>query len=302
MDTRALADIPHHNDSMKTTEEMVELNREQARFYDSIQSAQEVKHDGYAHNKKANIFTRSWSRLRQRQQVAVRRANIEEAMKNAHRQWIAKKSGGEFLEIGCFSGSASTFSLVEASKTYLGIELSQKAVDALNAKFIKMGVEHKAKAVAMDFLTMERGAGYDLIYAHGVLHHFENPFALFETISKLLKDDGMLIFVDPIAVNPMYRIIRACYRPLQSDAAWEWPFTRTTIQALEEHFEVIEGFGWGARSLPLSVVTTLPLIGDGVVQFYLRTIKAEVERGWHKGVWNNSMVTAMARRKRPTRP
>jgi SAM-dependent methyltransferase len=278
---------------MKSTDEMIRLNKEQAKFYDSIQQAEEESgHGGYAHNEKANLFTRAWAGLRYRQQAAVRQAGIDEQMQAAHDRWIQGKAGGDFLEIGCFSGSPSTFKLAHAAGAYLGIELSPKAVATLNARLAAHGLAGKARAEAGDFLLMDETRKYDLVYAHGVLHHFENPEPLFAKLALLLKPEGRLLFVEPCAVNPAYRLIRALYRPFQSDAKWEWPFRDRTVAALERHFKVGEGFGWGCWSLPLSVLTGVPWVGPALTGLYIRLVRREISRGWHAGVWNNSMVTA----------
>jgi len=272
---------------------MVAVNREQARFYDAIHAAEAASGiGGYAENKRANLLTRAWAGLRYRQQAAVKAAGIEDAMKQTHRKWINAKAGGEFLEVGCFSGSPSTFELARAAQAYRGIELSPLAVSRLNERFAEEGLQTKALAEAGDFLLMSETEKFDLIYAHGVLHHFESPEPLFEKLARLIQPDGRLIFVEPCAVNPVYRALRTAYRPFQSDAAWEWPFRPVTVAALEHHFEIVEGFGWGRRSLPLSVLTGLPLIGQLVTPLYVHLAKAEVLAGWHDKVWMNSMVTA----------
>ena len=281
---------------MKSTDEMVQLNREQAKFYDAIQSAEADKgHGGYTENQSANLLTRAWAGLRYRQQAAVKQAGIEALMKAAHQRWVATRAGGDFLELGCFSGSPSTFLLAETAGSYLGVELSPLAVRSLNEKFTARGIAHKAAARAVDFLTLDEGRKFDLIYAHGVLHHFENPAPLFTKLAALTKPGGVLLFVEPSAVNPLYRAIRALYRPLQSDAAWEWPFQRRTVDALERHFTAVEGFGWGRWSLPLSVLTGLPLLGGLVTGTYLKATQKEVGQNWHPKVWHNSMVTALYR-------
>jgi SAM-dependent methyltransferase len=284
---------------MKTTDEMIQLNHEQAKFYDAIQSAEaKTGHGGYAENKSANVLTRAWAGLRYRQQAAAKAAGVEGMMKGTHQRWVASKAGGNFLEFGCFSGSPSTFLLAENAGAYVGVELSPSAVKSLNDKFTARGLAHKAVAEAVDFLTLKEDRKFDLFYAHGVLHHFENPEPLFEKLAALAKPDAMLLFVEPCAVNPVYRFLRALYRPFQSDAPWEWPFRRRTVEALEKHFEVVEGFGWGRRSLPLSVMTGLPFIGRLLLDIYIRTAQAEVKQGWHSKVWHNSMVTALYRAKR----
>jgi len=278
---------------MKSIHEMAALNEGQAEFYNAIHKAEaDSGCGGYAGNQSANFFTRRWADLRYRQQAAVKEAGVEGSMKQAHQKWISAKAGGEFLEVGCFSGSPSTFQLARAATTYRGLELSSLAVSRLNERFASEGLQDSARAEAGDFLLMGEDKKYDLIYAHGVLHHFENPEPVFEKLARLLKSDGRLIFVDPCAVNPVYRALRMAYRPFQSDAAWEWPFRPLTVTALEQHFEIVEGFGWGRRSLPLSVLTGLPVIGALVRPLYVRLAKGEVAAGWHKKVWMNAMVTA----------
>jgi SAM-dependent methyltransferase len=281
---------------MRTTEDMIQINRKQAEFYDSIQQAEaEAEHQGYSENEKANLLTRAWAGLRYRQQEAVKAAGVEELAGEAQMRWAATKAGGDFLEIGCFSGSRITFRLAELSGRYLGVELSPKAVASLNQKLHERGLGHKAKAAAVDFLTLDASHKFDVLYAHGVLHHFQNPQPLFERLATLARPGALLVFSEPSAIHPLYRIVRTLYRPFQSDAAWEWPFTRQTVNALETYFEPVEGFGWGRWSLPLSVLTGLPLAGGFLRAAYLNRVRAEVKQGWHPTVWHNSYVTAMYR-------
>lgn len=281
---------------MKSADEMVSVNRKQAEFYDAIHAAEADKgHGGYAENREANLLTRAWAGLRYRQQAAVKEAGIEGRVTEAHTAWAGRRRGGLFLELGCFSGSRMTFTLAGLAGRYTGVELSPKAVAALNEKLIAAGLASKAVAKSVDLLTFESEERFDLLYAHGVLHHFENPEILFAKLETLAKPDALLVFAEPSAVHPVYRAVRALYRPFQSDAAWEWPFTRRTIDALERHFEPVEGFGWGAWSLPLSVLTGLPLVGGLAKRAYLRQVRREVESGWHPSVWHNSYVSAVYR-------
>ena len=187
--------------------------------------------------------------------------------------------------------------LANAAGRYLGVDLSSLAVRSLNERFLKHGLAHKASAQAIDFLTMDQTRRFDLIYAYGVLHHFENPKPLFAKLAALCRSDGVLILTEPSAVNPVYLAIRALYRPLQSDAAWEWPFQLATVEALEQHFEAVGGFGWGRHSLPLSVLTALPLVGKLIRPHYVSSVKREIAQGWHPRVWHNSVVTALYRRR-----
>ncbi len=281
---------------MITTEEMIQRNREQAKFYDGVQAAEMGRgRCGYSKNQSANIWTRTWAWLRYRQQMALKQTGVEKAMYDLYTRHMNSKGGGSFLEVGCYSGSPFTIPMADAAGSYLGVEISPLAAKALSDKFAARGMSYKADVQIVDILTMNEERKYDLIYAHGVLHHFENPEPLFAKLAALSKSAAVLLFTEPCAVNPIYRIIRAVYRPFQSDASWEWPFQKKTVEALEKYFTVIEGFGWGSRSLLFSLLAGLPLLCNLMMNTYIRVVASEIDKGWHSEVWNNSMVTACYR-------
>lgn len=212
-----------------------------------------------------------------------------------------EEAGGGILEVGCFSGSEFTARLAEASGHYVGVELSPKAAEALRGKFQRLGLAEKCQVVTGDILTFDPPTRFDLIYCHAVLHHFENPRPAFAKLASLLKPDGLLLFTEPSAVNPLYHAMRLLYRPFQSDRAWEWPFTQATVLGFREYFEVLEGFGWGRHSLPLSVLTMMPLLGSMFANRYASMVRDEASEGWGPEVWKNSYVTGIARLRNPLR-
>jgi SAM-dependent methyltransferase len=274
---------------MTTSQEMIEVNRQQAVFYDRIQAAEEqANHAGYSHNEDANALTRLWAALRYQQQRAIESTGIRARVQQTHTRWLSEKSGGNFLEIGCFSGSDYTFDLIDAAGTYTGIELSSAASTALRRKIDARGLSSKAAVICGDFLEYEPNRKFDLIYAHGVLHHFENPEPLFTRIRHLVADDGVLVFVEPVAINPVYRVLRAAYRPFQSDAAWEWPFRKQTVASLTQRFAIVDGFGWGRFSLPLSVLCGIP----GLAPAYRWVARNELVDAQQRAYWQSSMVMA----------
>jgi SAM-dependent methyltransferase len=280
------------------TTKMIEVNVEQAKYYDSISLHDDKEEStGYATHKKANLLTRVWASLRYQQQAAFASSGVQQRKEEFHKRWIEKKKGGNYLELGCFRGTGSSWPLIEACGSYLGIDLSANATDFFNRRLQEAGLGHKAKAKAVDFLVMETTEKYDLIFAHGVLHHFEDPDPLFDKIASLLKDDGILLLTEPSQVNPLYAMIRSAYRPFQSDSAWEWPFTRQTVTSMERHMTGVDGFGWGRFSLPLSVMTSIPLLGQLAKPFYVGLLKSEINAGWSPNVWRNSAITAVYKKR-----
>ena len=280
---------------MRSQEQMIVLNRHQAKFYDSIQQAQDLeKSDSRAHakNEEANTLTRLMATLRYQQQRAVAATGIQDRVRQMHLEWIAEKRGGSFLEIGCYSGNTYTFDLINAAGDYTGVELSKAACLSLRQKVEARNQSSKATIVHGDFLEYKPDRRFDFIYAHGVLHHFENPEPLFARIRDLIADDGSLVFVEPVAINPVYRFLRSLYRPFQSDAAWVWPFRQMTVTELTKRFEMVDGFGWGRFSLPLSTMCSVPGLGSLVFPAYRWVVQNEISTVSQSNYWQNSMVIA----------
>jgi len=285
---------------MRSQDEMIALNRTQAAFYDKVQAGEDAAArkgagSGYSENESINWLSRVWATLRDSQAHAVERSGAMKRVHDLQTVWMAEKQGRNFFEIGCFTGSRETFQLIENSAFYTGIDLSEAASGALRRKVEDRGLMHKASILCGDFLayTPPAGVKFDFIYAHGVLHHFENPAPVFAKIREMISNDGVLVFVEPVAINPVLRLIRAAYRPFQSDASWEWPFQENTVDELTKRFKVADGLGWGKASTPMSVLTALPLIGPAIFPLYRRTILHEISTGPDtRAFWHNSMVLA----------
>ncbi len=276
------------------TDKMLEVNIDQADYYNSISLGDDKQEQtGYGTHNKANLLTKIWAKLRYKQQDAFQESGLEGLKEKFHHKWIDSKKGGNSLEIGCFRGTNYSLPLIEASGKYLGVDLSENAVEFFNNSLEKKGLSSKANGKALDFLLMDDSEKYDLIFAHGVLHHFEHPEPLFDKISNLLKDDGILLLTEPSEVNYIYSTLRRMYRPFQSDSAWEWPFSKQTIRFMEKDLKAIDGFGWGRWSLMVSVIQGIPVIEYIANPFYKYLLRKEMNAGWHKNVWSNSTITAV---------
>ncbi|MDQ2070111.1 class I SAM-dependent methyltransferase [Natronospira bacteriovora] len=230
-------------------------NRRQKAYYESRFQA------GGQDESAANWITNRWTALRRGLQRAERRHGLRERVIAWHKQWLGDLSGRAVLDLGCFRGNELSLWLAEQAGDYTGIDLSPSAVAALNEKL--EGLPH-ARAIAGDFLLADLPeAGFDVVYAHSVLHHFPDVDVLCRRLSQVLKPGGVVVSVDPTQTEPLNRLARLLYRPFQSDRDWEWPFSRKTFRILQRHFEIdrIQGYrgfsrigllipplmGWGLR-------------------------------------------------------
>lgn len=93
--------------------------------------------------------------------------------------------GGKLLDIGCGQGDF----INHAAKAGWDVE----GVDLMS-----WGTSHAIPIRVGDFLTMDFQEGnYDAITAWALLEHVRAPSAFFDRVSRLLKDEGLFIFVVP---------------------------------------------------------------------------------------------------------
>ena len=108
----------------------------------------------------------------------------------------------------------------------------------MNEKFKKLS---NARGISADFLSSDfKEKDFDIIYAYGVLHHFQDTEKLIEKLKEKLKPGGKIINYDPLQTSLPIKFIRTIYRPFQSDRAWEWPFTKKVFYKYQQSFKIVE--------------------------------------------------------------
>jgi SAM-dependent methyltransferase len=251
---------------MKTTEEILETNKKQAAFYNNI---------------KQNYFTKIWARFRNGILNKIRKnIGVHDQAYDLHKVWFGDLSDKKVLDLGCFAGNYLSLYLAEKSKQYIGIDLSDVAIQKLNERLKPFP---NANAFAIDFLSEEFiQKDFDIIYAYGVLHHFPSTTILINKLNEKLATGGSVISYDPMETSWPIKLIRTLYRPFQSDAAWEWPFTRKTVRQYHNSFNVMERRGILGKSKWIYLINFLPLSEEK---------KQEIGKKWHKQDWENSAVS-----------
>jgi len=251
---------------MKTKETILETNIKQKEFYN---------------HKKKNFATAIWSKFRNGTLNQIKKnIGVQDQAYILHKEWFGDLSTKKVLDLGCFSGNYWSMYLAENAKEYLGIDLSDLAIGKLSER-----IKHLANAEArsIDFLSDEfTDEGFDLIYAYGVLHHFENTSILIERLNEKLADGGEIISYDPLETSFPVKVLRTLYRPFQSDAEWEWPFTRKTYYLFQNSFNIIERRGLLGKSKWIALVNILPIP---------RKKKNQIGLKWNAQDWNNSKVS-----------
>lgn len=240
-----------------------EINKRQKEFYQNF---------------KKNYATKLWYSLRNGLLTKFRKSvGIEKFVVQQHYEWMIDVKGKKVLDLGCFKGNSLSFYLAQNASKYIGIDLSEPAVNYLNSRLKDIP---KANAYALDFLSEKfKEKDFDLIYAYGVLHHFKDVDELIEKLNEKLAPKGKIISYDPTTTSKPVWLIRSLYRPFQSDKDWEWPFTEKTIAKFEKAFHILDRRGTLGKSKWFFLLNLLPISEEK---------RLEKGKKWHEEDWKKS--------------
>ena len=250
---------------------ILEVNERQKDFYNET-----------ATNRK-NFATKIWSGVRNNVLSDFRKNfNIKDKVYNKHKEWLGDISTKKILDLGCLRGNALSLYMAKNAKQYIGIDLSDKAIKVLNKKIAAENCAN-ATAVAIDFLSEDfKEKDFDVIYAYGVLHHFEDFDLLIAKLNEKLSFEGQIISYDPLDTSLPIQIVRALYRPFQSDKDWEWPFKKSTLQKIDKHFFIEDKKGGLGRSKYGILLNMLPLGKT----YKTKVIANMLEKDWNPKTWS----------------
>lgn len=248
----------------------LETNKRQKEFYNSTSK------------KKKNLPTQIWSSIRNGLLSDYRKNyDLKDRVYDEHKIWFGDLKNKKVLDLGCLRGNALSLYLAENSKQYIGIDLSDTAIDVLQNKIEKANCKN-AKAIAVDFLSPEFSEkDFDLIYAYGVLHHFEDFDTLVSKLNEKLAEGGVIISYDPLQTSLPIKVMRSLYRPFQSDKDWEWPFSKRTLKKLDSSFDIVEKRGILGKSKYGIPLNFLPLSKG----YKTKKVSRMIEQDWNVQSW-----------------
>ena len=121
---------------------------------------------------------------------------LEEAQKNKIDHIIKKldiKKGQKILEVGCGWGGMAFEIAKQKGCEVLGISLSKNQIYYCKKKAKELGLDNQVNFELADYREVQ--GQYDRIYSVGMFEHVGKKFykAFFESMNKLLKDDGIFL-------------------------------------------------------------------------------------------------------------
>lgn len=149
---------------------------------------------------------------------------------------------GEVLQIGCGTGLLNKYMRNSANIKFTNLDLNRKYLDY----GVKKG--RYEKYLCQDICKMEESDNkYDYIIFARCFHHIKNHKEAFYHCSKLLKDEGEIIVVDPVVLERRSdsRKLGEGYRVNSSIDGVIWRFSDRTLEQyiskkLPEDLNIVE--------------------------------------------------------------
>jgi ubiquinone/menaquinone biosynthesis C-methylase UbiE len=274
---------------------MERSNRKQADFYDRMYAGDEAT--------VLNPAMKLWriTKVAVQSRKMSRDSSIKQEIKDLHRSWIERNSNQIILDLGCGAGSSFSIWLARHSDKYLGIDLSNRAIDSYRQTLDRSGIGG-ATVFVMDFLKNGFPDNhFDLVYASAVLHHFPDTSVLCSELVRILKPGGTVISYDPINTNEVSRFVRRLYRRYQCNREWEWPLTKEDFEIFGSYFSIeeVRGF-WGPLSIAGILLSWIPGFDRPASRLHSAGRQYDAENADRVGgdLWRCNAVAMRLRKKR----
>lgn len=155
------------------------------------------------------------------------------------------------LEIGCSSGNAAK-KYINYSNSFIGIDISDKAIEYAKSLDLK-----KANFICLDAHQLPfKDSSIECIIVSSLLHHLDLNIILKE-IHRVLKTNGILIFREPLGINPFFELYR--YLTPKARTIDEKPFKINDIKIMRKYFYLKEVEWYGFLSI-LSAFTKIKFL------------------------------------------
>ena len=151
----------------------------------------------------------------------------------------------DVLDFGCGIGNFTEKVINFNPKKIVAVDISEQAIkkaknnSSLNRKNIEYRVEN------CEDLNLNSDS-FDVAYGSGILHHLNLSKSLSE-LKRILKKDGKIIFIEPMATNPIINLYRK-FTP-NARTSDEHPFRLSDIELIKSLFVNVEVKYYGFLTL-----------------------------------------------------
>lgn len=130
------------------------------------------------------------------------------------RNVINKSHNGSILEIGC-GPNINTPHWIETTKEAWAIDISEVAIEQGRQRLANTTSKAHLAVMNAEAMNFENNR-FDVVCGKGILHHLDLKKAYSE-IARVLKPDGMALFLEPLGHNPIINLYRKFTPQMRSD-------------------------------------------------------------------------------------
>ena len=166
---------------------------------------------------------------------------VQIPIKKHNKSLYEKIKRKNILEIGCSTGKDAKY-YVNYCSFFFGIDISDEAIK----KATSLNLKNSEFLCTDGHIIPKKDKEFDCVIVNSLLHHLDLEKALKE-IHRVLKPKGLLIFREPLGINPFFKI----YRKFTSNArtSTERPLTIEDIKKIKKYFIFIDVQWFGFLSI-----------------------------------------------------
>ena len=161
---------------------LTEQNLREKKFHDELQSKSKGRFE--------NIFYKS----------------ITNAWEDFYNFLNLNSKNSEILDYGCGVGPVIEKVIKFNPKKITGIDISDVSISKAKEKFANSASNVELLVDNCESTTFSDHK-FDIVYGLGILHHLQFSKCINE-ISRILKPDGKLLFIEPLGTNPLINFYR----------------------------------------------------------------------------------------------
>ena len=159
---------------------------------------------------------------------------------------LAECDGSHLLEYGCGFGRQSTIWL-KAGARITGIDISSEAIEKARQSVKDTPYADRAEYYEMnaEAMTFEDDS-FDVIVGSGIIHHLDLD-ACYSELSRVLKPNGLAVFMEPLGHNPIINLYRNLTPGMRTED--EHPLLNADIERARKYFNIVESTSYNMLTL-----------------------------------------------------
>lgn len=166
------------------------------------------------------------------------------------KKYIFHSNSKNVLEIGCRCWKGWIDNLGISPHELHCVNISESEIE--NGSRLAINSKLKPTFHLMDAHKLEFQDNYfDLIFGSAILHHLDFSIAVPE-LSRVLKPDGLIIFAEPLHINPFSKVIR--YLTQKARTPDEQALRCRELRTISNYFE-LSFISYQLFSVPLSCIS-----------------------------------------------